>query len=403
MSVSVELGFTADGQGGPFFTLDDPVLGKLDDPTVFLGGGEVFVDVSSYFKTFSIQRGKSRELDKFQAGQASVSFDNQARVFDPTYEDSPYYGQIVPKRLVRITAGTAIQYEGTVEDWNIAYEPGTNSVATLQAFDAFSYLANVEFGTATYGNELTADRLNNLLDNLEWSETKRDIANTGATVVGTAITETDILALPVMQTVAASEPGDFFIARNGDVKLVGRNAAFSSTGLHFSDAGTAIPYKTIRAIYGSELLYNSVNVSNASATAVATNTTSVQIYGERALNVATYLSTTSQLEELADYWVTRYANPEYRFEGLTVDLQSISSSQLAQVLAVELGDVVRVDFTPSKIPPALTQYGKVIGIRTTYTPEREEMELMLQSTQGSLFVLDDAVFGKLDTGNILGW
>jgi hypothetical protein len=402
MSVKVELGFTADGAGGPFFTLDDPVLGKLDDPNVFLGGGEVFVDVSAYFKSFQIRRGKSRELDRYQSGQASVAFDNQARVFDPTFESSPYYGQIVPKRLVRISVDNVIQYEGTVDDWNLEYEPGTNSVATCYAFDSFSYFVSAELGTATYGVETTADRLNNLLDNLNWSQTKRDIAFTGATLAGTAITQT-VDALPIMQTVALSEPGDLFIAKDGDVKLVGRNTAFSSSGATFSDTGAGIPYKTIKAIYGSELLYNTVNTTSSVGTATATNTSSVTIYGQRALNQETYLSTTGQLEELAEYLVTRYGNPEYRFEGITVDLRAISSAQRAQVVALELGDVVRVDFTPSKVPPALTRYGKVIGLGLNVTPQSEEVFISLQSTQGSLFVLDDPIFGKLDAGNILGW
>lgn len=402
MSVKVELGFTADGAGGPFFTLDDPVLGKLDDPNVFLGGGEVFVDVSAYFKSFQIRRGKSRELDRYQAGQASVTFDNQARVFDPTFTSSPFYGQIVPKRMVRISVDNVIQYEGTVDDWNLEYEPGTNSVATCFAFDAFSYFVSAELSTATYSVESTADRLNNLLDNLNWSQTKRDIAFTGATLAGTAITE-PIDSLPVMQTVALSEPGDLFISKDGDVKLVGRNTAFSSSGAIFSDTGAGIPYKTIKAIYGSELLYNTVNTTSSAGTATATNTSSVVIYGQRVLNQETYLSTTGQLEELAEYLVSAYGNPEYRFEGITVDLRAISSAQRAQVVALELGDVVRVDFTPSKIPPALTQYGKVIGLGLNVTPQSEELFIALQSTQGSLFVLDDPIFGKLDTGNILGW
>lgn len=402
MSVKVELGFTADGAGGPFFTLDDPVLGKLDDPNVFLGGGEVFVDVTPYFKSFSIRRGKSRELDRYQAGQASVTFDNQARVFDPTYEASPYYGQIVPKRMVRITYGSVVQYEGTIDDWNIDYEPGTNSVASLYAFDSFSYFVSAQIGTATYSSETTGTRLNNLLDNLGWSADKRDIASTGATLAGTVIAEpADIL--PIMQVVALSEPGDLFISKDGDVKLVGRNTAFSSSGAVFSDAGNGIPYKTIRAIYGSELLYNNVNVTSSAGTAVATNTTSVAIYGQRTLSQQTYLSDTGQLEELSEYLVTRYGNPEYRFEGITIDLLAISSAQRAQVSALELGDVVQVDFTPSKIPPALTRYGKIIGMGMQVTPESQELLLELQSTQGSLFVLDDPVFGKLDSGNILGW
>lgn len=402
MSVKVELGFTADGAGGPFFTLDDPILGRLDDPNVFLGGGEVFVDVSQYFRAFSINRGKSRELDRYGAGQAAVTFDNQARVFDPTYESSPYYGQIVPKRMVRISVDDVIQYEGTVDDWNLAYEPGNNSQAQLVAFDAFSYFVSAELGTATYSVETTADRLNNLLDNLNWSQTKRDIAFTGATLAGTAITEPKD-ALPIMQIVSLSEPGDLFISKDGDVKLVGRNTAFTSTGAIFSDSGAGIPYKTIRAIYGSELLYNVVNTYSPAGTATATNTTSVTIYGQRALNQETYLSDSGQLEELAEYLVTRYGNPEYRFEGITVDLRAISSAQRAQVLGLELGDVVRVNFTPSNIPPALTRYGKVIGLQIQFAPGSEEATIQLQSTQGSIFVLDDPEFGKLDAGNLLGW
>jgi len=74
MTVKVELGFTEDGQGAPFLTLDDPTLGKLDDPDVFLGGGEVFVDVTEFFEAYSIDRGKSRELERYQEGQASVRF-----------------------------------------------------------------------------------------------------------------------------------------------------------------------------------------------------------------------------------------------------------------------------------------------------------------------------------------
>lgn len=402
MSVKVELGFTADGVGAPFFTLDDPILGILDDPNVFLGGGEVFIDVSQFFKALSIRRGKSRELDRYQAGQANVSFDNKSRAFDPTYLASPYYGQIVPKRQIRISVNNVIQYLGTVEDWNLEYEPGTNSVAICSAFDSFSYFVNANLSIASYSIEGTSARLNNLLDNLGWSATQRDIAFTAATLEALNITE-QTPAMPIMQQVALSEPGDLFISKDGDVKLVGRNVAFSSSGLVFSDSGSAIPYKTIKAIYGSELLYNNAITSSNAGTAISENTTSVSIFGQRTLSQQTYLSTFQQLDELADFLVSIYANPEYRFEGLTIDLKAITSAQKTQVLALELGDVVRVDFTPSKIPPALTRYGKVIGLELNFAPDREEMTISLQSTQGTVFVLDDPIFGKLDNTNVLGW
>lgn len=402
MTVKIELGFTADGVGAPFFRLDDPVLGRLDNPDAFLGGGEIFIDTSAYFKSFSLVRGKSRELDRYQAGQASVTFDNSTRVFDPTYTASPFYGQIVPKRQIRITVDNVVQYLGVVEDWNINYEPGTNSEAICQAFDSFSYFANVEMGTATYVAESTAARLNNLLDNVGWAASQRDIDTTLATL-GSETIGTDTFALPVLQAVALSEPGDLFIAKNGDVKFVGRNTSFTAGGVVLSDSGTAIPYKTISAIYGSELLYNYATITSTAGTAVASNETSINTYGERSLTQTTFLSSTGQLQELADYLVVRYDEPEYRFENVTVDLRAIGTAQAASILDLELGDTIRIDFTPSNIPPTISRYGKVIGYRLAYTPNSQEAALQLQSTQGALLVLDDPEFGKLDSDNVLGW
>lgn len=402
MSVKVELGFTADGSGGPFLTLDDPVLGKLDDPNVVLGGGEVFADVSQYFQNLTLQRGKSRELDRYQAGQASVTFDNRTRAFDPTYTASPIYGQIVPRRKVRISIDSIIQFIGTIDDWNIDYEPGTNSRATLQAFDVTSYFVGVEIGTATYSAETTGTRLNNLLDNIGWSADARDIDTTSAVVAGTVVAEPQPI-YPIMQTLSLSEPGDLFISKIGDVKFVGRNTSFTSAGVKFSDAGTGVPYKTIQAIYGSELLYNNINVTSSVGTANSQNLTSEGLYGQRTLIQETYLNSQDQLLALSEFLLAQYADPEYRFQGITIDLLAITPLQRAAVVDLELGDIVQVDFTPSKIPPAVTRYGKVIGLGYRVTPDSQEMVIQLQSKEGSLLVLDDPIFGKLDAGNTLGW
>lgn len=402
MTVKIELGFTADGQGGPFFTLDDPVLGRLDDPNVFLGGGEVFVDVSELFMSYSLTRGKSRELDKFEAGQVSVAFENDKRVFDPTFTDSPFFGQIVPKRNLRVTAGTAVQFLGVVEDWNIDYDPGGQSIATCQAFDSFSFLNNVQLADVSFAQERTVTRINNVLNQIGWSATARQIAQCGGTLSAQSITDA-VAVLPYLQTAANSDPGDLFIAKNGDVKFAGRNATFTSDGLVFSDTGADLPFKTIQAIFGSELLYNSAIVTSAAGTATATNTSSISAFGQRDLTRETFLSDTGQLEELASYLVTRYANPEYRFEGITVDLRAVSPDQKQDILDLELSDVVKVQFTPNKIGSAIVRYGKIIGISQAITPSSEELILKLETTEGSLFVLDDPVFGRLDEGNLLGW
>lgn len=402
MTVKIELGFTADGQGAPFFTLDDPTLGVLDSDAGVLGGGEIFVDISSYFITYNTTRGKSRELDRYQAGQASVTFQNNQRVFDPTYATSPFFGQIVPKRQLRISNDDVVQFQGVVEDWNISYEPGGQSIATCQAFDNFSYLSGLTFGSEVYAEESAGTRLNNVLDSINWSATAREIGDTSSTLAaGTVAADTQVLEY--LDRIARSEPGDLFVAKDSKIKFVGRNQAFVSGDVVFSDDGANIPYKTIGAIYGSELLYNKVTTTSAAGTATAEDSTSVQIYGERDLEVSTFLSSTEQLQQLSSYLTSRYSEPEFRFENLTLDLQEIGASNRAEVLDLELGDIVKIEFTPNGIAPAIERFGKIIGISQAISPGSEEVNINLQSTAGAVFVLDDALFGKLDNDNGLGW
>jgi len=378
MSVTIELGFIEDGV-------------------------QTFVDISEFFQSYSIQRGKSRELERYQTGQATVRFENTQRAFDPTYEASPYFGQIVPKRAIRITNGTAVQFLGVIEDWNLSYDPGGQSIAIAQAFDAFNLLSGINFSGATFSEEQTADRVTNVLDEIGWDINRRDIQGLGATLAAATISESTN-TLEYLTKAANSDPGDIFISRAGDVSYRGRNQGFTSQSLVFSDAGTAIPYQTISAIYGSELLYNKVTVtSEGVGTAVATNTNSITEYGERDYEEDTFLSSESQVQDLANYLVNLYGEPEFRFDGLTINLDTLAADKKADVLNLDLAQPVQVGFTPNNISPEIQRFAKVIGLEQNVTPDEQKVILRLQSTQGSLFILDDAVFGRLDEDNLLGW
>lgn len=401
MSVKVELGFTEDAQGVTFFTLDDPVKGVLDNTEYRIGGGEVFRDVSEFLISYNTNRGKSRELGRYDAGQASVNFENTTRAFDPTFEDSPFFGQIVPKRQLRISVDDEVQYLGVIQDWNIAYDPGGQSIATAQALDSFSFLSGLELEDDTFGEELSSARINRVLNEIGWSVSDRDISTGRATLEESEITD-GTNALSYLQLAARSEPSDFFISKSGDITLLPRNIPFSDDGLLFAETG-GIPYKTISVIYGSELLYNRVTTTSTAGEVTESDITSITTYGERDFNEPTLLSSTGQLRDLADALVSQYAEPELRIEGLTIDLRSISPSQRTSLLGLDLGDIVQVQFTPNDIPPAIDRFGKVIGITQTIQPGSEEMQIRLQDSLGQLLRLGNAEFGKLDSGNRLGF
>jgi len=403
MSVKIEIGFTEAGNSAPFLTLNDPVKGVLDNTTFVLGGAEVLVDVTEGFQSFNISRGKSRDLDQFNAGQLSVTWNNNDRDFDPTFEASPYFGQIVPKRQIKVTVDEIIQFEGTIQDWNVEYNPNGNSIAVAQAFDGFSFLTNIiTQNTITTEEELTGERIERVLDEFDWPVAKRDIAIGGATLVDDTV-PIDTNLLEYLRLAARSDPGDFFISKNGSVKFVDRNVSFQTGGLEFSDDGTGIGYESIAVVFGSELLFNSVEVTSSAGIATAENTESIALFGERDIVRETLLSSTPQLDQLAKFLVNRFGEPEFRFEQLTIDLATLTADEREAMLQAELGDVVEVKFTPNNVPPQIDQYGKIIGIQHGQNPSQQKISLNLASVAGALFVLDDAVFGKLDTDNSLGW
>src|SRR6056297_124195 len=370
MSVKVEIGFTASGASAPFFTLGDDTLGILGGTEGLLGGGEILVEVTPFVRSFQIARGKSRELDRYQAGQATVAFQNDQRTFDPTFAAGQFFGQIEPRRQIRITVDDVVQFEGTIDDWNIAYDRGGNSVSTAQSFDGFANLANIELNSFSPTQELSGARIDAALDNIDWPEEKRNIDDGNATLEAQTVDDgTGILGY--MQTVADSEPGEVFIDKNGNVRFVERNAGFGANRPLLADDGTGIPYTVVSVIFGTELLFNEVTTTNSTDSETAINTTSVNLYGRRDLTRETFLSDATQLESLASFLSERFSEPEFRFEVVEVDLTNLTTDQRADMIGLELGDVVEVKFTPSDIPPAIQRFGRVISLSQNFQPTQE--------------------------------
>jgi hypothetical protein len=199
-----------------------------------------------------------------------------------------------------------------------------------------------------------------------------------------------------------SEPGDLFVSKTGNVKFVGRNQSFRTGDVILSDDGTAISYTAVKVIFGSELLFNAWTVENLTNQILVKSDSSIGLYGERDATRNTLLKNTSDLQTLGDFLLTRYDAPEYRFESLSVNLKLVSPADRADLLDLELGDVVRVDFTPSGIPPTIERYGKVIRLGNSFADNQEIMEIGLEAVAGALLILDDPEFGKLDVA-LLGW
>lgn len=401
----VEIGFDLTTAGGPFLTLDDPIAGQLNNPDWPLGG-LTFYDITSRVRSYSIRRGKSRQLDVFQAGVASVVLNNNDRAFDPTFAASPFYGQVIPKREIRITSNGIVQYKGLIDDWNLEFAPQGDSTALAAASDAFSQLANQTLTGGTATLQLSGARVNTILSSadVEWPAEHRDI-DSGEVYMGADVIPADTSALTYLQTVERSENGRFFVSKNGDIVFKDQNGVQPSSAdfVTLADDGTGIKYTGMQVVYGSELLYNQVVASSITAggTAVANDTDSQQAYGVQTLTYTDLLSAYNpDVDALAVSLVRQYSEPEFRFEAVTVNLDEISVDEATQVLNLEIGSVCQITFTPNGIAPAIQKYAEVIAVSHSADVRRHSVTLGFSTLDYIGLILDDIAFGKLDTATI---
>ena len=404
-SVSVELGLNL-GQNDPFsFQLDSATRGVLDN-TDFTLGGERFFDITSRLVTAQIRRGKSQALDRIDAGVLSVTVDNSDRTFDPLYENGPFFGQLIPRRSVRVTSNDLPVFVGFIDDFDIQYEPGVQSVVRIDASDALSILTNAGLEEFTPDSELSGERINTVLDlpEVDWPADLRDIDAGNSLMLDADVSE-GTPALTYMQLVANSEFGTLFLSKDGKITFRERNSVPNIPDLVFSDevvagAYTGIQFADVNIVYGSENLYNRIILENADIfpeEAYAEDATSQSVYGPRTLNqTGLLIQEPEQLQFLADFFLARYKEPQYRFETVTVVLDTITTVNQDKVLDLEIGDIVLVRFEPSDIPPAIEQYCRIIGINHDWSPGSKNISFSLERLDFAVFILDDAVLGVLD-------
>jgi len=394
----------ADESIGSFFTLGDATKGVLGNSTYVLAGTVLF-DVTNRVRSITVNRGRSRDFADYPAGEVVVTLNNFDRAFDPVYQNSPFFGSIVPRRELRVSSNGIDLFRGWIEDWNLFYSKDGESLVDAIAADATVILAKQTVTEFTPTEQLSGARINAILDKPEvsWAASLRDI-DTGQATLGTQTVDENTNALAYMQKVAESEPGSLFVDKTGKVRFIQRNSGYSSTDIVTFNQTDGIPYDNVQVIYGSELLYNEVQgIREGGGTAIASNVDSQDAYGIRQLDLSGLLySDDDQLLDLVVNYAIQYSEPEYRFESFEVKLHKLNSTDQDAVLGLELGDAVSIAFTPNGITPAIERFLEVIRISHLINPEEHIVQLGFRSIDYPPFVLGDSLFGKLGTG-VLAW
>lgn len=416
IEVTMELGFPINK-----FTLNDATLGTLNGIGKLSGALEG-IDVTSYVVSVGTSRGRPDQLQQFVAGTATIVLKNFDRRFDPTNEASPYWDAdkgrsgVAPRRKVTISSGGELLFVGRITDIDIQYEPvqsgssNENSFVTITAADDFVLLANA-FTDAdlTPAEEFSGDRITYILDQTEISyPLTRDIA-TGVAVLGGGanfLIDANTNALSYLLDVNNAEQGYLFVSRSGDLTFRERlSASFATIAAEFSDDGTAIPYQALSIVYGQEFLYNKVICSIVNGTPqISDDVASQADFGISTLSLTDLLlATDAGALELSQALLDLYALPEFRFDKIQSLYNSLSSGQRATLTDLEIGQVIRLtrNFVNGSPTEIVKEYS-IEGIRHSISASDHRIELMLAPTVIlSEFILDDAIFGILDSTNAL--
>lgn len=399
-TVQVHLDLLAPRGGG--FTLDDPVLSRLDFGNVLDFAVPTYSeDISPYLRSFSSDRGASSELEAVENGTCNVVLDNRDGRFSPNNTGSPYSPNILPMRRIRIqaiwNAVTYPVYMGYVEEWPYTFPGDKDSIVTVQLVDGFDLLgADGIAVSGSFPQQGSGARVGAILDAAGWPPTERTIDTGVATVP--AITLDNIRPLEHIRQIEFAEQGRFFIGRDGKAVFRGRTGT-TAIAATWADDGSGLSYReTITPRLGRSNIRNDIRLTRTGGIEqISADTTSQHEFGTRSLvRSDVQLVTDGAVLVLADFIRDKFAFPSLRIEG--IDDLAMAHDQWDQVLPLEINDAVNVK--ESRL--ALSQVSRIQRRHDEYDGESYAIGFQVAPTTIENYArLDDSNF-KLDDNFILG-
>jgi hypothetical protein len=405
LTVELDVGFSNG------FVLDDTQQGVLDNTVYVLDGVDEFAEID--VQSVDFFRGKRTVLDAIQPGRCTIIAQDPTRAFDPYNEASVYWDEfddtpgLSPLRQVRITRNTDVIFRGRVVNFSYDYVgPKRIPLVTIIAADELFILSNAFLNAFTPSAELSSDRVTTILDRTEvgWPAAARDISP-GITTLGNYAIAEGTNALQYLRNIDSAERGRIFVrASDGDLVFQPRiGNTLSAPAVTFSDDGTETPYREVFVDFTVESVLNRVTVERTGGIAQTdTDAASIALYFTQAETITgSLLSTDAQALTLAGYLLA--GEPEPRFSGVETFFGSLTSGQQVAVAGVDIGDTIETTRTfTTGSPLSVTEELSVEGIHHRIDLRGETVTFYTAPTDLVFeLLLDDAVFGRIDSDNVL--
>jgi len=399
---------------GPSFAQAIILYTCLLDINVLADSTAVIVDVSNQVDFIQTARGRSALADQFQTGTLTLRIVDQSGDFNPTNPGSPYYSLLTPMKKVQITAtygaNTYSLFSGFITSYVNTQPKDATEVAytTIQAVDAFRLAQNAQISTVTgaISGDLSGTRVNQILDQIDWPATMRDI-DAGLTTLQ-ADPGTPRTSLTALQTVTDSEYGAFYVDTNGEFVFQDRAVTAGSIGgtvTTFNDDGTGIPYANANWKLDDTLIFNSAQVSRSGGSPqTAINQDSIDKYFIHSYNLQDLLMQTDAVAlDYAQAYVASRAETEVRCDGIELDLYTPNyNAGILAALELDFFDPIQV-ITTQPGGSTLDATLQIFGVSNTITPNSFKVFFTTLQPIIDALILDNTTgYGTLDY-NVLSY
>ena len=389
---------------GPSFAqamiLDTGIL----DTNILADAAAVIVDVSDQINAISIQRGRNAQADQFQAGTLSLRILDQNGDFNPQNVSGPYYNLLQPMVKVQITA-TSLSvvyplFSGFITNY-LTTQPNnsadTLNYTTIQAVDAMRLVQMAQITTVagSSAGDLTSTRVSQILDQISWPASMREI-ETGLSTVQ-ANPNTAITALSAAQKCELVEFGAFYVDASGSFVFKNRtttSTSVSGTPRVFNDNGTNLSYFNADWVLNDVLVYNQASVTPTGGTAqVVVDAASVTKYFAHSYNqTATMFSSDADALQYAQAYIASRAETSIRCDSLLLDLYYPDAAMVLAALELDFFDPVTVSTTQPG-GSILTKTLQVFGVNYQITPNSWKQNFTTLEAIIDSFILD---YSELD-------
>ena len=374
---------------------------------IFSDSAAVIVDVSNQVNLVQTRRGRNPLSDEFQTGSLTLRIIDQNGDFNPENPSGPYFELLTPMKKVQITATysgvTYPIFSGFITSYVNTQPKDATEVAytTITAVDAFRLAQNAQISTVTgaTAGDLSGTRVNQILDQIAWPASMRDV-DAGLTTLQ-ADPGTNRTSLSALQTVANSEYGAVYVDASGRFVFQDRTVTVTSIGATptlFADDGSGIYYANAVWKLDDTLVFNKSTVTRSGGTAqVATNQASIDKYFLHSYFLDNLLMQTDQVAlDYARAYTASRAETSIRCDYVELDLYTANyNTGIIAALDLDFFDPITV-ITTQPGGSTLNKTLQIFGVGMNITPNSWKTTFTTLEP-----VIDGFIIGNVDYG-VLG-